>query len=360
MQHFLLKQQAEGSFRSLKNREEKIDFGSNDTLGLAKSLQMIERASEILDRERTRTSLTGYSSTGSRLFSGNTPYAEQLENQVSAFHRFPSGLLFSCGYMANLSLLSSLGKRGATLLFDSQIHASSKQGVQMGRGVAFPFRHNDPSHLEERLKKTKSPCYICTESLFSTDGSVAPLRLFDQLADHYGAKLIVDETHAIGVYGPQGRGFVAEANLETKVFALVTSFAKGVGAYGAIVLGSSLLRSFLINAALPFIYTTALPLQNLAAIGASYSLFPQMDQERAHVHFLSKVLTLSPTHIQAFRVEGNEAVLSLAKRVEEQGFYASPLRSPTVRKGSEALRISLHAYNTLNQLQELKKWLELS
>src|SRR5262249_569897 len=159
-------------------------------------------------------------------------------------HGYEAGLLFNCGYMANLGLLSAVAADEDLIFFDSAIHASSRGGIQLSQATAFPFKHNDVNHLEHRLKhcQTVGNRFICIESVYSTDGSKALLPEIVQLAKRYEAHLIVDEAHAVGVFGPEGRGLVAEYDLTADVFAQVVTFGKAVGTYGAIVLGTHLLK----------------------------------------------------------------------------------------------------------------------
>lgn len=315
-----------GNRRRLHTLPGLIDFSSNDYLGLAKELKWEEKMG----------------STGSRLLTGNSAYAEELERDIANFHGFEAGLLFNCGYMANLGLLSIL--TGA-ILFDANVHASMRDGMKLSKATAFPFRHNDLDHLESRLK-SHPQSYICIESIYSTDGSIAPLQEIKNLSEHYGAHLIVDEAHAVGVYGPRGRGLASEA------FAKVVTFGKALGAQGAIILCSHQLRELLINFANSFIYTTALPYYSLAAIKSSYNLFPQLDKERAHIQQLIQILG-SKSHIHAVKIPGNHPAKQASQRLINLGFDVRPLLSPTVQKGHEVLRISLHAFNTPQQVRTL-------
>lgn len=330
----LLRREKLGNLRKLPACQVLVDFSSNDYLGLARKLEWSGR----------------FGSTGSRLLNGNSTYAVELEERIAKFHGYEAGLLFNCGYMANLGLLSILT---GTILFDAQVHASTRDGIALSRANAFPFRHNDLEHLENRLKNSSGVRFICIESIYSTDGSIAPLPEICHLAKQYGAEVIVDEAHATGVMGPQGRGLVAEHNLTDQIFAQVVTFGKGLGAYGAIVLGSNTLKASLINFATSFIYTTAPPLQVLAAIKCSYDLFPTMEKERAHL----KKLSGCKTHILSVPIQGNAEVKKAAQTLREHGFDVRPLLSPTVQRGHEALRICLHAFNTEKELLSCKELL---
>jgi 8-amino-7-oxononanoate synthase len=362
-----------GNLRTLKVSLSPIDFSSNDYLGLARSPQLAASVFQEWEMHLYRACsnahnlngqgtahLNGLGSTGSRLLTGNSLYAQELEKRIAKFHGYEEGVLFSCGYMANVGLLSAIANRESVILFDAGVHASVHDGIHLSRAQAFPFRHNDLEHLESRLKSCSSQKdrFVCIESIYSTDGSMAPLIEISQLAREYGAYLIVDEAHAIGACGPKGRGLVAEHNLTAHVFAQVVTFGKALGTYGASVLGSPTLRQALINFATSYIYTTALPFQTLAAIKCSYDLFPEMDPARRHLQKLLQIFRnsyprSSLTHIQSVPIEGNEAVKQMAKLLADQGFDVRPLMSPTVQRGCEVLRICLHAFNTENEIRQL-------
>lgn len=350
----LLKRKTLGNVRRLSTTYNLIDFASNDYLGLARSPEMV--ASVMQEIRMHAGPLNALGSTGSRLLTGNSTYAEMLEEKIATFHGYEAGLLFGCGYMANVGLLSTLAGREDLLFFDAHIHASTHDGIRLSRAYAFPFRHNDLNHLESRLKNSTSQAnrFICIESIYSTDGSCAPLVEICALAQHYGAYLIVDEAHATGISGPLGRGLVAQHNLVSQVFAQVVTFGKALGTYGAIVLCNPTLKQALINFATSCIYTTALPLYALAAIKCSYDRFPTLERERQHLHQLIALFPHSSgTHIQSIPIKGNEAVKTKAQKLIQEGFDVRPLTSPTVRQGEEVLRISLHAFNTEEEVTSL-------
>lgn len=357
----LSKRKISGNLRQLRvasTTQHLIDFASNDYLGLASSKKFHENV--VVEYKKHPEHANRLGSTGSRLLTGNSSYIENLENKLAHFHGYESGLLFNCGYMANIGLLSSVADKEDSIFFDLHIHASMNDGMKLNKAQCFAFRHNDLSHLEERLKKctAKGTRFICIESIYSTDGSKAPLREISNLAKNYDAKLIVDEAHATGVYGPSGRGCIAELTLMKEVFAHVVTFGKAIGTHGAIVLGSEQLKQYLINFSSPCIYTTALPFTSLAAIQCSYDLFPQMDAERSHLLNLIKIirecnLNESETHIQSIKIKGNHKIASIAKALVKEGFDVRALMSPTVQRNHEALRICLHAFNTENDLKLL-------
>ncbi len=350
-----------GNLRSLCTVPTMIDFASNDYLGLARSACLHAKVLEKLKHSQLNRPLFG--STGSRLLTGNSSYTEDLEAKIAHFHGFEAGLLFNSGYMANVGLIASCIKSSDTLFFDGHIHASMQAGIRLSKATSFAFRHNDIKHLETRLKKNagKAPCYVLIESVYATDGSIAPLIEIAALCSRYAARLIVDEAHAVGLFGKEGKGFVAEYNLQKQVFAQVTTFGKALGTLGAIVLTKSWLKEYLVNFASSFIYTTALPLCNQFAISTAYDFLPLLDIERAQLfsHIKSfQNLCSSKTQIQPFYVKGNEAAHSLQRKLAEAGFDVRALVSPTVRRGYEILRISLHAFNTNEEVYTLQEILK--
>jgi 8-amino-7-oxononanoate synthase len=354
LQERLDKRKVADNLRELQLFHNLIDFSSNDYLGLARSPHFALLVTEEWKRE------TKLGATGSRLLTGNSLYAQDLENRIAHLHGFEAGLLFNCGYMANVGLLSSIAEVHDTIFFDARVHASTHDGIRLSRARTFPFRHNDAEHLERRLKNCSSEGerFICVESIYSTDGSRAPLVEIAKLSREYGAHLIVDEAHAMGVCGKQGLGLVAEYGLSGDLFAQVTTFGKALGVSGAIVLGTPLLKQLLINFATPFIYTTALPFPTLAAIKCSYALFPTLEKERQHLNRLIEIFRhaypdASHSPIQSIPICGNASVKHIAKELVIAGFDVRALTSPTVQKGSEMLRICLHAFNTEKELTEL-------
>lgn len=355
----LLRRKKQGNLRQLQVVKNLIDFASNDYLGLAKSPLL---ATKVAQKVALFLKTDELGSTGSRLLTGNSEYAQNLESTIATYHGYEAGVLFNCGYMANVGLLPSIMDNKDSVFFDSSIHTSMRDGMRLSGAKAFSFRHQDVEHLEKRLKKSliSRNRFICIQSIYSTDGSKSPLKEICQIAKKYGAQLIVDEAHAVGVYGPNGRGLISEQNLCSEVFALVITFGKALGTHGAMVLGNHTLKQALINFAHSYIYTTALPFYSLAAIQSAYELLPSLESERKQLNQLVQLFqktqaNASETHIQPIFIEGNENAKHLSQTLSYQGYDVRALLSPTVQKGKEILRLCLHAFNQKEDLRNLLK-----
>jgi 8-amino-7-oxononanoate synthase len=194
------------------------------------------------------------------------------------------------------------------------------------------------------------------------DGDLAPLQEMAALCEQYNAKLIVDEAHATGIIGDHGEGLVQYLQLQSKCFARIHTFGKALGVHGAIVLGSSFLRSYLINFSRPFIYTTALPPCTVQHIAEAYKLFPGMVNERTQIHrlvshFKSRSFGFetcqSDTAIQGLVIPGNQSVLDAASALQKSGLDVRAIRYPTVQPGKERLRIILHSFNSMEEVDKL-------
>ena len=375
-------------FRSLRTQKNLIDFCSNDYLGFS---QKIKQNSEIYSFPS--------GATGSRLLAGNTEFVENLEQEIADFHGAEAGLIFNSGYDANVGLLSCLPQKNDLLFTDELIHASMIDGARLSYATRYKFKHNDAEDLKDKLERLEnnlfsnkefqtssqedlisnikprtlnpehqnSNIYIALESVYSMDGDLANLEAMADLSEKYGANLIIDEAHATGIFGKNGRGLVSELGLEDKVFARIITFGKALGCHGAIVLGSRNLRDYLINFARPFIYTTAAPMHTHQSVRQAYQLLksPEFSNDRLHhlIHFFKNQATQTPdleliestSAIQCIIIEGNEKCREVAANLQKAGLDIRPIVSPTVPKGKERLRICLHEYNTEEEILSLFK-----
>jgi 8-amino-7-oxononanoate synthase len=349
------------SLRTLSTSDGLVDFCSNDYLGFSRSQVLKDKIREETDRHGSEK--TG--STGSRLISGNSAYFEDLEKEVADFHRAESGLIFNSGYDANLGVFSSIPQRNDTILYDRLVHASIRDGIRLSHASAFPFEHNDCHDLDRRLKTVSGTVYVAVESVYSMDGDCAPLTEMAELCRKSGANLVVDEAHATGVFGRKGEGKVGELGLEREVFARIHTFGKALGSHGAAVLGSNTLRSYLLNFARSFIYTTALPFHSLASIRCAYEYLAADEnlilrlRDRISLFKesvgagLASAMIPSESAIQCILIPGNSEVKRVAREIQRSGFDVRPIMHPTVPAGLERLRVCVHAFNTDEEIGEL-------
>ncbi len=343
------------ALRTLIVNDGKTDFCNNDYLGIVKNRLL----------EKSMNENVAHGSTGSRLLSGNYTLIEATEKFIANFHEAQAGLIFNSGYDANIGLLASVPQKGDVIIYDQLSHASTRDGIRLSFATSFSFLHNDLADLEKKLSaaaKTQQNIFVVTESVFSMDGDMAPLIEISNLCEKYNAGLIVDEAHATGVVGERGEGLVQHLHLHQKCFARVHTFGKACGCHGAIVLGSAQLKNYLINFARPFIYSTALPPADAAAIAASYHIFPFLIKERNHLNSLINIFQKEPlkyavvksdTPIQVVIIPGNDAVKKVALLLQENNLDVRAILHPTVPKGQERLRIVFHAFNTKEEVERL-------
>lgn len=364
----LARRKQDGNWRRLKvPSSHLIDFASNDYLGFLHHGLLdpfVKDELEQLGEEKYRW----HGASGSRLLTGNSAYCENLETEIAQFHEAETGLIFNSGYLANVSLGSTIIGQEDQVLYDQHIHASWHDAFKLARVRALPFKQDLTTSLKN-LRTSKGRLFVCVQSVSSCDGAQINLKGIQQICEKYGAYLIVDEAHATGWLGKNGEGGVQAYGLQTKVFARVHTFGKALGCQGAIILGDSILKEYLINFARPFIYTTALPLYSLAVIRAAYRTmknYPQYQtQLKAMIHHFKRAETSLPivhshSPIQCLKIRGNQAAMHLANLLKTQGFDVRPLLSPTVRRGEECLRICLHAFNTQDEIDRLLEILRQS
>ena len=356
--HRKLKQREEvDALRKLKLPDGKVDFCSNDYLGIATNALLN-------GSEKGKNYRKG--SAGSRLLAGNYALIESAEKIISSFHNAEAGLIFNSGYDANLGLLSAIPQRGDTIIYDYLCHASIRDGIRLSFANSFAFEHNNIDDLEKKLKQASGNVFVVTESVFSMDGDTAPLKEISVLCESKNAALIVDEAHATGVVGSRGEGLVQTLGLEKKCFARVHTFGKALGSHGSIVLGSSVLRDYCINFSRSFIYTTSLPESAIGDIIKSYEVFPLLNKERTQLTELIKTfqsITIkykklkSDTPIQVIIIPGNTEVKAIASRLQEAGLDVRAILYPTVPAGGERLRITLHSFNKVREIELLAELL---
>ena len=358
------------SLRKLPGQHCPVDFSSNDYLGFSKSTELFQEVHQFL----TGRNIMANGATGSRLLSGNHILCEEVEQQIAAFHKAERALLFNSGYDANVGFLSSVPQRGDIILFDELSHASIRDGIQLSNARAYKFKHNDLEDLERlitRFQENQPTIYIVTESVFSMDGDSPELEQMVLLVEQYNCYLVIDEAHALGVFGTNGEGVVQFLDLHERVFARIMTFGKGLGCHGAVVLGCKKLQEYLVNFSRSFIYTTALSPHAVATIGIAYSklneeaVLPEKLKENI-IHFnqeknlqsLKPLFIRSKSAIQSAVIPGNERVKSIAKQFEQRGFDVKAILSPTVPEGQERLRFCIHSYNSKEEISDVLRILK--
>ncbi|MGJ1205038.1 aminotransferase class I/II-fold pyridoxal phosphate-dependent enzyme [Sphingobacterium lactis] len=342
-----------GTYRSLRHERGPVDFCSNEYLGYTQNRALQHYAKSLMESHPHYF----MGSTGSRLISGNHRLTEEIEACIADHHEVQSAMLFPTGYMANLTLFSTLPQRGDTVILDEYVHRSVLDGCRMGAATRWKFRHNDLNHLEDLLARAKGRIWIGVESLYSMDGDLAPLVDMAALAQRYGSCLLVDEAHALGVFG---LGLVKELGLSDQIFASVVTYGKAFGQHGAALLGSQLLKDYLVNFGSPFIYSTAMPIASGLLIQHAYAIF-QSDYTAQEAladrvryfeqHALGKSVSGSP--IKPIYLSKDACTAAVLNELEDQGISCSYIKSPTVPKGKERIRVCLHAFNTHAEIDSL-------
>ncbi|MCF8319789.1 MAG: pyridoxal phosphate-dependent aminotransferase family protein [Flavobacterium sp.] len=360
------------SLRKLAFSNHLIDFASNDYIGFAKSETIFNETHSYLINKN----IIQNGATGSRLLSGNHAVYEGAENYISKFHQSESALLFNSGYDANVGFFSAVPQRNDVILFDELAHASIRDGIQLSNAKSYKFQHNDFEDLERIILKLSTSnqqpatIFVVTESVFSMDGDTPNLEELVTLSNKYNCYLVVDEAHALGVFGDHGEGLVQMLGLQDEVFARIMTFGKGLGCHGAAILGSQKLIDYLVNFARSFIYTTGLSPHSIATILIAYQhlknekvAVQKLRENIIHFNQEKKQLGLNPlfvrskSAIQSAIIPGNQKVKNSASLLQEKGFDVKAILSPTVPEGQERLRFCLHSYNSKEEISEVLQFL---
>ncbi|MGQ4611981.1 8-amino-7-oxononanoate synthase [Acinetobacter junii] len=356
--------QQQGKWITIQDRT-MLNLASNDYLGLAADLNLREEFLDTLQIDRAL-----FSSSSSRLLTGNFAEYEQSENSLSkAFGR--AALLFNSGYHMNIGILPALADSKTVILADKLVHASMIDGIRLSNAQYVRYRHNDLQHLEQLLQKYQQDeqverIIVVTESIFSMDGDETDLAALAQLKQRFSkAMLYVDEAHAIGVRGGQGLGCAEQYGVLHQIDFLVGTFGKAIASIGGYIICDPIIRDYLINKMRPLIFSTALPPISMAWSDFIFNKVLNMQQQRQHLaeisHFLQQAVIAkgfsspSSSHIIPIIVGESNAAIEKARYVQQQGFYAMPVRPPTVPQNSSRLRISL---TSMVQKAELEKLVE--
>jgi 8-amino-7-oxononanoate synthase len=336
---------------------EVINFSSNNYLGIANHSTLAAAAKEAIDRY-------GCGSGASRLISGNMTLHEELENRLAQFKGTEAALVFNSGFQANIGAISTLAGDSDAIFSDALNHASIIDGSRLARAKIFVYAHNDLDQLETALSHAASfrRKLIVTESIFSMDGDEAPLTGIVELAEKYGAMVMVDEAHATGIFGAGGAGVVQKLGLGNRVLVQMGTLGKALVGFGAYVAGSGGLRELLINRCRSFIFTTSLPPSVMAMAMAALDLVKREPERRQALwnncrslkeglRSLGFELGASESPILPLIIGDATECMRFSEKLLESGVFAQGIRPPTIPPGTSRLRITLMATHTHEQIE---------
>ncbi len=325
-----------------------VDLSSNDYLGLANHPHVKEQMIAAVGRE-------GAGSTGSRLLRGNREGFAAIERRFASLKGTERSLYFSSGYLANLAVLTTFPEPRDVIFSDEHNHASLIDGIRLSSARREIFPHNDVAAVQRALSATRQTDqrFIVVESLFSMDGDEAPLKQYAELCRASGAYLIVDEAHAVGVYGAKGSGLIEAHGVEEDVFLSVNTASKALGVSGAFVAGAEWAIDYLIQRARPFIFSTAPPPSIAAALDASLDIVEQEPERRSALLERARALRIQlraagiplpdgTSPIVPVLLGDNGRAVAVAEALQADGFDVRAIRPPTVPPGSARLRISVN------------------
>ncbi len=341
-----------------------INFSSNDYLGLAADSRLREAAIAAIKEY-------GVGAGASRLISGTQSPHVRLEEALARWKGTEAALCFSSGYAAAIGTLPALVSKHDVVILDKLCHASLVDGAKLSGAIIRVFPHNHLGKLESHLdwarrERPEARAVIVTESVFSMDGDRPPLREIMELKKRFGALLLLDEAHAIGVVGPNGRGLAAELRLDGDVDVQMGTLSKALGVSGGYICGSRSLVDWLINRARSFVYSTAPPPALTAAALAAVEFLASNEGEARrrllweHIEELHKnlpkrkaIFANSESAIIPWMVGAEQAAMDLSRSLQNDGFFVPAIRYPTVAKGSARLRITVTAAHQEDHIRSL-------
>ncbi|WP_233269458.1 8-amino-7-oxononanoate synthase [Alteribacillus sp. YIM 98480] len=337
--------------------KEMLMVSSNNYLGLAADQRLIMEASKVMQQ-------FGVGSTGSRLTTGNSTWHEKLEKRIAAFKKEEAAIVFSSGYLANVGVISALAQDGDIILSDELNHASLIDGCRLSKAKTMVYRHVDMNDLKKKLQlaRNNQNKFIVTDSVFSMDGNLAPLPEIKELADEYNAFIIVDDAHATGVLGENGRGSTEHFHVDVDI--TIGTLSKTIGTEGGFAAGSFPIIELLRNKARSFIFQTALPPGMVAAAIKSIDIIEQekslLYSLRTNIKKLQKQLAEigfvtmpTPTPIIPVLIGEAQKTVAFSKQLEREGVFAPAIRPPTVPEGKSRIRLTVMASHTDNDIQQV-------
>ena len=348
----------------LLNGQRMLNLSSNDYLGLSNDISLRK---EFLKTLTPETFLP--TSSSSRLLTGNFSDYQKLEQQLATMFGTESALIFNSGYHANTGILPAICNTHTLILADKLVHASLIDGIKLSSAKCIRYRHNDISQLQRLIAENHNAyeqLIIVTESIFSMDGDEADLPALIQLKKSYSNVLLyVDEAHAFGVRGKKGLGCAEEQDCINDIDFLVGTFGKAIASEGAYIVCRQLIREYLINKMRTFIFTTALPPINIQWTSWVLERLSALQHKRAHLLQISEKLKVALTakgyncpsvsHIVPMIIGASEDTILKAEELQRKGFYALPVRPPTVPDGTSRIRFSLTADITEHEIDQLIK-----
>lgn len=352
-----------------KEGKEFLVFGTNNYLGLTHHPDVIKAAQE--------ASLYGTGSTGSRLTTGASFEARELESNISEFKNVESTLIFNTGYMTNLGVIYALTKENDVIFSDQLNHASIIDGIRISKAKVKVYKHKDTNDLEKKIKEelkvndneNKSNFFIISDGVFSMDGDIAPLPELVEIADKYNCTLIIDEAHATGVIGKNGKGTVeyykdkTGIDLTDSVDLQIGTLSKALASEGGFVCGKQVYIDYLINKSRPFIFSTALSPATIASANAALNLLKEnsekyLNELNSNTSLMRELLTHAGLNI----VDGETPIIpiiigpadlanKISKELEEAGILVSAIRPPSVPKDMSRLRLTVIATHTKEDIE---------
>ncbi len=336
---------------------ELINLGSNNYLGLADDAVVKDAATDAIARYGTGT-------TGSRLLNGSTKLHEMLERDLAAFFSAEAAIVYSTGYGANLGLLSALLRRGDVVVLDEDVHASLYDGVRLSGAKQLRFRHNDPEHLDELLRRVDGrPSAVVIDGIYSMRGDAAPVAALAEVAHRHGATLIDDEAHGLGVCGRSGAGAAEEQGVLDVVDLTTITFSKSLGSCGGAVIGPRSVIEYLKVASRPFLFTASNTPGSVGAASAALHLLQAHPEWPAEVRERAEELKTAlagvgvlagstDSAILTVRTGGDLATLHAWRLLWNRGVFCNAVVSPAVPPGQGLLRLSVMRTHTSEDIAE--------
>ena len=331
-----------------------IDLTGNDYLGLAADTSLQERFFDIAENR-----CHAMTTSASRLLSADQHEFAKFEELLSNAYGKPA-LLFNSGYHANTGLIPAITDNETIIIADKLVHASIIDGMILSRRPFFRFRHNDIQHLcqlveREESKNENRNILVIVESVYSMDGDSPDMDALAKLkAEHPKVTLYVDEAHAVGVLGPQGLGLAKGTKNFNAFDIIVGTLGKALASCGAYAILSEELKNLMVNTARSLIFSTAMPPMQVAWSRFTFQEMMQMDAQREHLRNLAKALAPTASHIYPAIVGNPFRAAELSRQILKEGFKVLPIRTPTVPRGTDRLRISLSAALSIDDILRFK------